>query len=189
MIRSHQRQHCFDRAIKRNSIPRKKPRPENEPQPFTEQCVPLNPFSQKASSPCHPGPLTIQTLPTPFTFPCCLLTFAHWLLRGNTYLVTNEWFSLTQSCNTDIEHLCVRRSGFCRRDMQIRLDRDLLIRLPALLFNFALLRCRHCQGLTGILGGSSGDIILGTILWFHVPKLDCFLCTLTDSQKSPAKDF
>lgn len=75
--------------------------------------------------------------------------------------------------------------------MQIRLDRDLLIRLPALLFNIAL-RCRHCQGLTGILGDSSGDIFLGTILGFHVLKLGCFLRTLivlTDSKKSPVKDF
>lgn len=75
----------------------------------------------------------------------------------------------------DIEHPCERRSGFCRTDMQIRLDRDLLIRLPALLFNIALLRC---QGLNGILGDSSGEIFLGTILRFHVLKLGCFLCTL-----------
>lgn len=64
----------------------------------------------------------------------------------------------------DIEQLCVRRSGFCRRDMQIKLNRDLLIRLPALLFNIALLGCRHCQGLTGILGDGSRAVFLGTIL-------------------------
>lgn len=67
-------------------------------------------------------------------------------LTGNTYLVTNKHFFLTQSCNTDVEKPHVRRSGFCKRDMQTGLDRDLLPRLPALLFNVALLRCRHWQG-------------------------------------------